>query len=91
MRPLSVDEQMHAEKILKETEALRKKVMLYKKGDPALARFRVTAMNHIQEFIVRKVQGKKQPAALKKYLEYWQKDQGIGKNIIALFDAMENF
>ena len=91
MRPLSVSEQLHAEQIIKGTEALRKKVTLYKKGDPGLARFRVTAMNHIQDFIVRKVQGRKQTASLKKYLDYWREDQGIGKDIIALFDGMENF
>ena len=82
---------MYAEMIIKGTESLRKKVTLYKKGDPGLARFRATAMNHIQDFIIRKVQGRNQTAALKKYLDYWREDQGIGKDIIALFDAMENF
>ena len=91
MRPLSVSEQLHAEQIVKGTESLRRKITLYKKDDPGLARFRITAMNHIQEFIIRKVQGRKQTTKLKKFLAYWQDDQGVGKDITALFDAMENF
>ena len=91
MRPLSVSEQLYAEKIIKGTETLRKKVTLYKKDDPGLARFRITAMNHIQDFITRKIQGRKQTAKLKKFITQWQDDQGIGKDIIALFEAMENF
>jgi hypothetical protein len=88
---LRVSEKYYADRIMAQTTDLRKTVTLYKKNDPSMAMFRITAMNNIQEFIIRKVTGLKQTKKLEKYLDYWAKDGpgGIGENIIALFKAME--
>jgi len=89
---LTVSERYYADRIMEQTTELRKTVTLYKKNDPAYAMFRVTAMNNIQEFIIRKVTGLKQPKKITNYIEYWEKDgpDGIGESIVKLFNAMDS-
>lgn len=87
---LSVSEKLYAEKIMRETEHLRKRVTLYKRNDSSLALFRTQLMNNITEFVIRKVTNKPMTKKLTSYIDYWRNDGpgGIGEDIVALFDAM---
>lgn len=90
MKALSVDQQMHAEKIIAGTKDLRQTITLYKKNDEGLALFRVQAFNHISCAILSKALGHKLPAPTKKWLKFWKNDAGIGQNITKLFDSIDN-
>lgn len=78
-----------AEKIMEATRELRRKVTLYKKGDPNMALFRIEAMNMIQEAVLRQAVGVPYSKKLEKHIEYWELDSGIGKDITALFRGIE--
>jgi hypothetical protein len=88
---LTVDQEMFAETIVKGTKELRQEITLYKKNDPDLALFRVTAANHIQDIILARVMFKKIPAKTRKWLKYWEGDLGIGAKIHELAKAIEDY
>lgn len=89
MIQLTPKQQQHAEQIIRDTTELRKRVTLYKKNCQAYAQFRVTTMNYVETAILCKVTGKKLPVKTKKFITYWENDLGIGKDIVALFNAIE--
>lgn len=90
MKTLLPEELKQAEKIVTLTTPTRKTITLYKKNDEGLALFRVTAMNNIQELIIRKVKGLEKTKKLTNWLEFWNDGSHLGNAIQSLNEQIDS-